>query len=438
MAITVPCSQSTEAFIDQRIKIIGNTIVIALYINLDTWPTLPPPRQQPNFGNPRASNTIQENSDQFSNTPHWTEKMILGMQKISNQLAGQDSKIDELYNRHNYRRLELLKLLEAKKPDIALLSETKLNHRHVITYKDFDIIRIDRQNSKQGGGTAVIIRKAKQYNAKIYPIHIPSRTDSSTYLDICITDLQITDLINNKLSTCVYDSDHLAFTFTVKLPNRMEYIDRQQTLHRFNFKATKWDKFQHKLQSNYNTIIPDDKNLTIKEIDEYIEDINKSILTAIEEAVPKFKPHNNLYKYFNSRIKKLQKNKSNQITELHKLQTNNPSKHRKELTRLKELIKLTKAELRKEFAKSSTTYYANLLKEISHRDASSFFPKINRYLRRKNPISIGDQILNQNDPMLIGIPAEKINSFPSTYTLGIRKQQTRTQHLHTQRYQPWY
>ncbi|CAD6208825.1 GSCOCG00003632001-RA-CDS [Cotesia congregata] len=183
---------------------------------------------------------------------------------------------------------------------------------------------------------------ANHYNAKIYPTHIPSRTDSNTYLDICITDLQITDLINNKLSTCEYDSDHLALTFTVKLPNRMEYIDRQQTLHRFNFKATKWGKFQHKLQSNYNTIIPDDKNLTIKEIDEFIEDINKSILTTIEET---------------------------------------------EIIRLKELIKLTKAELRKEFGTSSATYYANLLKEINHRDASTFFPKINRYLRRKNPIN---------------------------------------------------
>ncbi|XP_074112931.1 uncharacterized protein LOC141536352 [Cotesia typhae] len=189
----------------------------------------------------------------------------------------------------------------------------------------------------------------------------------------------------------------------------MEYIDRQQTLHRFNFKATKWGKFQHKLQSYYNTIIPDDKNLTIKEIDEFIEDINKSILTTIEETVPKFKPHNNLHKYINSRIKKLQKNKSSLITELHKLQTNNPSNHRKEIIRLKELIKLTKAELRKEFGTSSATYYAKLLREINHRDASTFFPKINRYLRRKNPISIGDQILNQNDPMLIGIPAEKIN-----------------------------
>lgn len=70
--------------------------------NLDTWPTLPTPRHQPNFGEQRTNNTNQVNNEQINNTPQWAEKMLIGMQKISNQLAGQDRKIDELNNRVNF------------------------------------------------------------------------------------------------------------------------------------------------------------------------------------------------------------------------------------------------------------------------------------------------------------------------------------------------
>lgn len=56
---------------------------------------------------------------------------------------------------HNRRRLELQKLLVAKNPDIALISETKLNQNHIIIYKNHNIVRTDRPRSIQGGRTAV-------------------------------------------------------------------------------------------------------------------------------------------------------------------------------------------------------------------------------------------------------------------------------------------
>lgn len=51
------------------------------------------------------------------------------------------------------RRLNLLKFMEQHQPDILMLSETKINRHHQITFKNYKIIRQDRPNSHQGGGT---------------------------------------------------------------------------------------------------------------------------------------------------------------------------------------------------------------------------------------------------------------------------------------------
>lgn len=59
----------------------------------------------------------------------------------------------------HYRRLELLQFLKKYNHDIVLLSETKLNHKHKIIFNDYEILRTDRLNAIQGGGTAIIIKK---------------------------------------------------------------------------------------------------------------------------------------------------------------------------------------------------------------------------------------------------------------------------------------
>ena len=52
----------------------------------------------------------------------------------------------------------LQKLIEAYNPDIILLTETKLNTKHKIYFDNYKIIRNDRINSIQGGGTAILIK----------------------------------------------------------------------------------------------------------------------------------------------------------------------------------------------------------------------------------------------------------------------------------------
>lgn len=70
----------------------------------------------------------------------------------------------------NYRRLELLEFINKYNHDIILLSETKLNNKYKLLFTDYNIIRTDRPNSIQGGGTAIVIKKT--YHTKQYITHV--------------------------------------------------------------------------------------------------------------------------------------------------------------------------------------------------------------------------------------------------------------------------
>lgn len=63
----------------------------------------------------------------------------------------------------NQRRATLMNLIDKQNPDIILLSETKLNKKHVITFEKYDIIKNDRNENGMGGGTAIIIKKNIKY-----------------------------------------------------------------------------------------------------------------------------------------------------------------------------------------------------------------------------------------------------------------------------------
>lgn len=87
--------------------------------------------------------------------------------------------------------------------------------------------------------------------------------------------------------------------------------------------------------------------------------------------MPTFQKQDSVHKYLNSRIKKLHKNKSELIKSLHKLK-HTPNNQR-QITYTKEVIKLVKEELKKEFSKAVTSYWENLLKQINHRKSGEFF-----------------------------------------------------------------
>lgn len=62
-----------------------------------------------------------------------------------------------------HRRLNLLKFLNKHNPDIMLLSETKLKAKHYIEFEQYHVVRQDRQHTKQGGGTAILVHNKFKY-----------------------------------------------------------------------------------------------------------------------------------------------------------------------------------------------------------------------------------------------------------------------------------
>lgn len=86
--------------------------------------------------------------------------------------------------KHNARRLELLNLLSTTNPDIAPLSETKLNENDKITFADYNLIRTDQPNSTNGGGTAVLIKRDFNYDVIKQPSFISNELVEYTIINI--------------------------------------------------------------------------------------------------------------------------------------------------------------------------------------------------------------------------------------------------------------
>lgn len=88
----------------------------------------------------------------------------------------------------DHRRLEFLQLLREQNHEVIYLSETKLNNKHKITFKDYNLIRNDRPNSTQGGGTVILISK----RIPLEEIHLPS-TNPNEILEYCIIKVPISN-----------------------------------------------------------------------------------------------------------------------------------------------------------------------------------------------------------------------------------------------------
>ena len=63
--------------------------------------------------------------------------------------------VNSIVSKH--KRFELLGFTTKLSHDIILISETKLNDKHKLEFKLFNLIRTDRPVSSQGGKTAILI-----------------------------------------------------------------------------------------------------------------------------------------------------------------------------------------------------------------------------------------------------------------------------------------
>ncbi|CAG5100920.1 Protein of unknown function [Cotesia congregata] len=159
-----------------------------------------------------------------------------------------------------------------------------------------------------------------KYRASIYTTDVPSFTPAQTFLDVCITNLSLTGLsAGNKITTVDYDSDHRALLFTVILPSKMQ-TENDIRIPRRNLRAIKWKKFEKNLNAEFTQDLPDDRNLSVQELDDSIINLTSALVTSMNKTAPTIKQEEGILKYLNTKIKKLQENKTKAIKLLHSTQ----------------------------------------------------------------------------------------------------------------------
>ncbi|KAI4486121.1 hypothetical protein M0804_006610 [Polistes exclamans] len=124
-----------------------------------------------------------------------------------------------------------------------------------------------------------------QYRAVIHPPDLTTFPSANSFPDLCITDNRL--LICNLNNESNYSSNHKAILVDI-IPINKVYASDPSSNHRFMFKKTKWLDFTNKLKNNYNN--PAQCQLCYTEIDQYIKEIDNTILQAIRESVPKYRP----------------------------------------------------------------------------------------------------------------------------------------------------
>lgn len=167
----------------------------------------------------------------------------------------------------------------------------------------------------------------------------------------------------------------------------------------FNYKRANWRKFNKQLLKTYtdDINIPYDRNLSIDEIDNFINLLENKICETIKTAIPKVKKKEDYFiKYDNKNIKRLHSYKSFLL----RRQFDNTAISYQEKNRIKATINRINKLLHKEFRKTVTSYWTAQIKAIDYKNSQEFFPKINRLLRSHTDISINTlKIPNDNSPL---------------------------------------
>ena len=233
----------------------------------------------------------------------------------------------------------------------------------------------------------------------------PTYKPAQTYLDICLADARLSLLngVNGRACTLPYDSDHTAITLRFGLSNDgFDFTPCPPLRHRLNYKATKWEKFAKTIVDLDDITIPEDRNLAIPEIDEYVHKISSLISDSASIVVPKINTNNNnTLQYVNHKIRKLQKRKSQLVSLLHYLHIMDPGLKLPASRQAKELLKYTIKELRSEFRMAIENFWTRLVKKIDHRNPASFFPRINALFRPKHLEGVKDLHISRDNRGII-------------------------------------
>lgn len=122
--------------------------------------------------------------------------------------------------------------------------------------------------------------KSRYYRTVLYPAAEATFPSVGSYLDYCLAGARI-EILNKqqgKLKILPYDSDHSALTFEIDTSTIFGGLNFNGLPNpTYNYKKASWRKFQKCTLNNYTLDIPFNRNLTIDEIDKYIEDRKNNI-----------------------------------------------------------------------------------------------------------------------------------------------------------------
>lgn len=243
-----------------------------------------------------------------------------------------------------------------------------------------------------------------KYKIKFLGTKYPSYPNGQFFLDIVMADARFTyhGLEDNaKLTNVPYDSDHNAVTLQISMEDNNDLIqDLDSPEIKLDYRRTNWNKFEKTLQELYNMKIPNSRNLSLPEIDNYLSDCDKAILEAVEKSVPKIKERDSLKFYLNPKILKLQKQKNKILTQIHRLNRKWPRINTYKLKNLKKELLNLKEQLKIQFASSISEYWKEKITNISKKDSVKMFPKINNIFRKKERAEISTLKIDVNSPIL--------------------------------------
>ena len=119
----------------------------------------------------------------------------------------------------NERRYNLLQFTSKHNPDIILLSETKLNSNHKISFQNYTLYRQDRVNATLGGGTAILIEDTIPHRRIT-----TSASDDPTALEALALEIKCN---NNTcmVITSIYAPGHNNLSFVNDLNRLLHEID---------------------------------------------------------------------------------------------------------------------------------------------------------------------------------------------------------------------
>ncbi|OXU26695.1 hypothetical protein TSAR_016977 [Trichomalopsis sarcophagae] len=312
------------------------------------------------------------------------------------------------------KRFDLLNYVQANDLDIIMICETKLNNRHRVQFTDYNFIRTDRSAKSKGSGTALLIR-----NTIPHDIIYPPSSKSNSILEYTIASIKILSK-NFVYSLLLHMQTIKTITATTEhsyLPSTYLTLQAFKQLIRSMFKKTKWRKFSNNLSKNNTLEIPQNRNLSINEINQYLDQLEESIINEIQQTVPKYKSTDNVLNYINQKIKKLHKFKSFLITAINNCYRQDRAPSQYDIVFLKHLKNKINISIKNEYKVSYTSYWNSQFKYIDHRNADMFFPKVHRFFLNTPDLRISENkyIIEKPDDILsiIGAFYEKINS--STY-----------------------